>query len=74
MYSNLIARIQIWTGDTRIFNPLLYQLSYPGFWLAINVTYLLVMVTYILCFDKPYEILIIQYFLSNAKKLSWSNP
>ena len=24
------ARNQIWTGDTRIFSPLLYQLSYPG--------------------------------------------
>ena len=23
------ARNQIWTGDTRIFSPLLYQLSYP---------------------------------------------
>ena len=26
-----IARNQIRTGDTRIFSPLLYQLSYPGF-------------------------------------------
>ena len=24
------ARNQTWTGDTRIFSPLLYQLSYPG--------------------------------------------
>lgn len=24
------AKNQIWTGDTRIFSPLLYQLSYPG--------------------------------------------
>jgi hypothetical protein len=24
------ARRRIWTADTRIFNPLLYQLSYPG--------------------------------------------
>lgn len=25
-----LARNQIWTGGTRIFSPLLYQLSYPG--------------------------------------------
>lgn len=43
------ARNQIWTGDTRIFSPLLYQLSYPdyswrsvifilldGFWVYVN--------------------------------------
>lgn len=29
------ARNQIWTGDTRIFNPLLYQLSYPDHLLCI---------------------------------------
>lgn len=27
--NNSRARNQIWTGDTRIFSPLLYQLSYP---------------------------------------------
>ena len=32
------ARIQIWTGDTRIFNPLLYQLSYLGKIGAYSVT------------------------------------
>ena len=30
-YIMLNAQNQIRTGDTRIFNPLLYQLSYPGF-------------------------------------------
>lgn len=29
------AQNQIRTGDTRIFNPLLYQLSYPGLNLTI---------------------------------------
>ena len=29
------ARNQIWTGDTRIFSPLLYQLSYPDLFLCI---------------------------------------
>ena len=28
--NNINAQNQIRTGDTRIFNPLLYQLSYPG--------------------------------------------
>ena len=30
-----LARNQIWTGGTRIFSPLLYQLSYPGSFLWI---------------------------------------
>ena len=47
---NKNAQNQIRTGDTRIFNPLLYQLSYPGLYRIL--TKLLLNVNINLILDK----------------------
>ena len=78
------ARNQIWTGDTRIFSPLLYQLSYPDLFLCI------ILVEYLyLCqlkglknqLNKVFQILnlknggvvlcIVHGLLNNTEKIDW---